>query len=96
MKDIVPRLLAVLQDKKGMPALVFDGEYFPARQSFSRGKQSKGKVGRRQYLISCQNLVESLSQALSWLHLEHLVHMEVSLDSVLVGVSESKPSRAPV
>lgn len=82
---MVPKIVGVIQNPVGLPTLVLEDGLLPARLvCCSRARLEMG-VARVHHFKNCHELISSLSEALSWLHRKHLVHIEVSLDSVTVS-----------
>lgn len=86
LREIVPKLLGVIQNVGTLPTLVFDGDLMPARLKYCCQASQAETVADGHHFKDCHVLIDSLSGALSWLHKKGLVHIELSLDSVLVSV----------
>lgn len=83
--EFIPILLTTMQTEEAMPAVVFSGKLEPARKKYMLHTFATETINRSYHFKECNTLIQSLCRALGWLHFKRLVHMEVSVDSVMVS-----------
>jgi hypothetical protein len=77
---------------QGQPALMFSGTMATARDCIMMTRL--GTHNRAYYINNDVNkFIKCVSDAVEFLHLRRLVHMELSLDSVMVQVSKGETER---
>ena len=78
---------SVLTSPGGVPALVLEPHLVPARQELF-GFRAWPRHSRGRYVLveRARACLEQTAMGLEHLHLKGLVHLELSLDSVMVGI----------
>ena len=88
--NCIPRLVGIMKTDQCSPALVFKGEIISARMYY-QSAHKKRKVSFRAQLFQYRDFIDKLCRGLTFLHIKKLVHVEISLDSVMVSKKLQKP-----
>ncbi|KAK2148553.1 hypothetical protein LSH36_491g00039 [Paralvinella palmiformis] len=77
--------LGTYQKDKGIPGILLQGKLTKARQElFGFRALPKASRGRHVLMERCRKILEQVGMGLEYLHFRGLVHMEVSLDTIMI------------
>ena len=77
--------MGILKKGRCTPALVFKGKLISARKHY-QSANVRSKVALLAQLRQYKEFIQSMCKALTFLHIKKLVHVEISLDSVMVSI----------
>ena len=78
----IPEVIGIMKTSQCAPALIFSGKLISAREHYqltSTANENTLQVERKAFM-------ENICKALMFLHINQMVHVEISLDSVMVSV----------
>ena len=86
----VAQLLATFEAAQGVPGLLFEGGLVPARGEvfglrLLQARACSSKAGKNAIVERCYRVLEQVAVALEYLHYRGIVHLELSLDTVMVS-----------